>query len=259
MKVACLLTFGNRRYRLIADAMAKGIMRCGDQAVLSPVAATPNADVAVIYGWKYHAHLKGYPRFVYADLGFWQRADYYRVTAGGWGPESYVHAGLSSERLRSFGVEVQPWNEAGSVILLVGSSRKSAHHHGFDYMQWERQAAQRLKDAGHRVVYRPKPSDKERQPIPGVGYDESPLEESLSRAAAVVTHHSNVAVQALAAGVPVHCVTGAAAAFSVPMDRLTERREGREQFLADVAWLQWSLEEMRSGACWAHLKERGLC
>jgi hypothetical protein len=91
-----------------------------------------------------------------------------------------------------------------------------------------------------------------------VGYDLRPISEALASARAIVTHHSNVAVEALAAGVPVHCFTGAAAACSVPLDRLCERPEGREQFLADVAYLQWSLDEMRSGAYWAHIKERGV-
>lgn len=107
-------------------------------------------------------------------------------------------------------------------------------------------------------MYRPKPSDKHRQSIRGVGYDTRPIAEALASAKAVVTHHSNIAVEALAAGVPVHCVTGAGAACSVPLDRLGERPEGRESFLADVAYLQWSLDEMRSGAYWAHIKERGV-
>ncbi len=258
MKVACLMTFGNRRYRRVADAMSQGIKRCGDEAMICPAAASPCADAAVIYGWKFNQYLKRYPRFVYADLGFWKREEYYRITVGAWGSESYVSAGLSSERLESFGVEVKPWNETGNEILIVGSSRKSAQQHGFEYMQWERQAAEAVKGFGKPIVYRAKPSDGERRPIDGIGYDERPLEESLASAYAVVTHHSNVAVQALAAGVPVHCVTGAAAAFSVPMASLGERREGREQFLSDVAWLQWSIAEMKSGACWTHLKERGL-
>lgn len=260
MKVACLMTFGNRRYRLVANAMAAGIIRCGDQAVICPAASTPNADAAILYGWKFSPFLKRYPRFAYADLGFWQRDTHYRITVGGWGSERYVRAGLDSARLESLGVEIKPWRSAGDEILIIGSSRKSAQQHGFDYMQWERQAAEQLKSTGKRIVYRPKPSDKERQPIAGCGYDERPLEESLGQAWAVVTHHSNAAVMALAAGVPVHCQTGAAAAFSVPMESLVdpELLPGREQFLADVAWLQWTLDEMKSGACWAHLKERGL-
>ena len=53
-----------------------------------------------------------------------------------------------------------------------------------------------------------------------------------------------------------HCQTGAATAFSVPLEAMADppRLDVREQFLADVAWLQWTLDEMRSGECWAHLR-----
>jgi hypothetical protein len=251
------MTFGNRRYRHIAEAMSLGIAKCGDQSVICHAASTPNADAAVMYGWKLSHFVKQYPQFAYADLGYWHRKDYYRLTVNGWGSESYVKAGLPAERLKSLGVRIEPWQEGGDEILIVGSSRKSALQHGFQYMEWERNAAKALECSGKRVVYRPKPTDLERIPIDGIGYDERPLEEALAKACLVVTHHSNVAVQALAAGVPVHCVTGAGAAFSVPLGDFT-RLEGREQFLADVAWLQWSLDEMRNGTCWAHIKERGL-
>jgi hypothetical protein len=260
VKVACLVAFGRRRYQRVARAMAEGIAKCGDQPVIYPVAGVPRADVAVMYGWKLSQHYRKYPQFVYADLGFWGRDTYYRVTVNGWSPERYVKAGLPDTRFRALGVEIQPWREAGDEVLIVGSSRKSAVQHGYEYMEWETKVAQQLKDCGKRVVYRPKPTDPERRPIPGVGYDEGPLEGSLAKAWAVVTHHSNAAVKALAAGVPVHCATGAAAAFSFPLDRIADPPllEGREQFLYDVAWLQWTIEEMESGACWAHLKERGL-
>jgi len=257
VKVACLMTFGNRRYRLIADAMAAGVRRCGDEAIVCPAASTPKADVGVMYGWKLSHFTRKYPQYIYADLGFWQRDTHYRMTVNGWSSDSYVKAGLSDARLKSFGVEVKPWNESGNEILVVGSSRKSSQQHGFEYMEWERNAVEALKDSGRPIVYRPKPNDLEKQPIEGAGYDQRPLDEALASAYAVVTHHSNVAVQALAAGVPVHCVTGAAAAFSCPLGEFT-RQDGREQFLADVAWLQWTLDEMRSGQYWAHLKERGL-
>lgn len=97
-------------------------------------------------------------------------------------------------------------------------------------------------------------------PIPGAGYDQRPISEALGNAWAWVTHHSNSAVDALLAGVPAHCEMGAAAALSIPLDQIAEPvlPAGRDQFLADVAWLQWSLDEMRSGAAWAHLKDRGL-
>lgn len=259
--VACLTSPAQRRYRLIAEAMAAGINRCGDRASLVSVYAPHHAaDVGVMYGWKRHQQLQRYARFVYADLGYWQRDNYYRLAVGGWGPERYVCAGLPASRLEALGLQLKPWREQGNEIIVAGATAKAAGEHGLGYMEWERRAVARLRECGRKVVYRPKPNDRLAQPIAGAGYDTRPISEALANAWALVTHHSNSAVDALLAGIPVHCEIGAAAAMSVPLDQIGEAPlvEGREQFLADVAWLQWTLDEMRSGEAWAHLKDRGL-
>lgn len=255
--VACLQHPGAKRYERIAQAMYAGVLANGDRPMMVMHSAPANADVAVMYGWKLSASLRKYPQFIYADLGYWQRETHYRMTVGAWSPEKYVRAGLPDSRLRSLGVRIRPW-KSGEQVLLIGASDKAVREHGFGYMQWERAMAERLRGLGHSVLYRPKPSDPRRCPIPGTSYDTGSLSTAFAKAKAVVAHHSNVCVEALAAGLPVHCVTGAAAAMSVPIESLETRRDGREQFLADVAWLQWSVDEIRRGDFWAHMKERGL-
>jgi hypothetical protein len=262
LRVACIVSERQRRYRDIAGAMAIGIKACGDEPIRHLLRApAARADVAVIYGWKHNRVLRAYPQWLYADLGYWERKTHYRICVGDWSPHRYVSAGLPASRLASLGVQIKPWQQGGGEkALLLGVQGKSMREHGYRYMQWETATAKRLLQLGLSVVYRPKPTDPEKAPmnIDGVGYDDGPLDEAIGNAKLVVAHHSNAAIDALVAGVPVHCETGAAAAFSVPICAEPEQREGREQFLADVAWLQWSLAEMRSGAAWAHLKERGL-
>lgn len=257
LTVACLTHPSSGRYRKIAEAVCAGVVTHGDLAKIVPHDATPDADVGVMYGWKLNASLRRYPKFIYADLGYWQRETHYRMTVGGWSPEGYVCAGLPDYRLRSLGVRIKPW-KSGENVLLIGASEKASREHGFGYMEWEQDMAARLTSLGHSVVYRPKPNDLKRRPIAGCGLDVGSLAHAFSVAKAVVSHHSNVCVEALAAGLPVHCVTGAAAAMSVPVESLGTRRDGREQFLADVAWLQWTLDEIRRGEFWAHIKQRGL-
>lgn len=249
------------RYQRVAKAMAQGIQVCGDRATIREM-GRPGAgagDIGISYGWKHRAELFKFPRYVYADLGYWQRDRYYRITANGWGSESYVRAGLPATRFNALGIRILPWH-SGKEIIIAGSSEKSCVQHGFHYMEWETRTAHALRDCGYEVVYRPKPSDRGARPMPGFRTDNRPVGEALASAHVLVTHHSNMAVDALVAGVPVHCVTGAAAAFSVPLDQIANppRLEGREQFLYDVAWLQWTEAEMRSGALWKHLKDRRL-
>ena len=255
--VACLTAGTSRHYKRVANAMAEGIVKCGDNAFTADSSSVfKPADVGLMYGWKHSAQIKRYPNFMYADLAYWSRDTHYRFSVNGWSPDKYVRGGHDKSRFEKLGLTIDPWKDHGSQIIVVGSSRKAAVEHGFGYMKWERDTCNALRCRGLKIEYRPKPSDKEKTSIHGVGYDLGSTKDSLFRAKAIVTHHSNMAIDALLAGVPVHCETGAAAAFSVPLDSIgePERLEGREQFLYDVAWLQWSLEEMRSGEAWSHLK-----
>jgi len=259
--VACLTQESSRKYRQIAEAMAAGITRCGDRAVLVSLSARPvKADVAVMYGWRRRQLFSAYPQFVYADLGYWKRDEYFRLSVGAWSPERYVSCGLSRSRFDSFGLEIKPWQRDGSQIVVAGSTRKAMTEHGFAYMGWEKRVIEDLRRFGKPIIYRPKPTDPEACPIPGTIYDRGAISETLKHAYVWVTHHSNSAVDALLAGVPVHCETGAAATMSIPLSDIgaPPLNASRERFIFDVAWLQWTLLEMRSGAAWAHLKERGL-
>jgi hypothetical protein len=134
---------------------------------------------------------------------------------------------------------------------------------------WERTVVETLRaQSDRKIIYRPKPSWTEAKPIPGTTFSPraQPLIELLGKQChAVVTHHSNVAVDGLVSGVPAFIKLGAAAPMSLstsnlamieypyyPLDRY------REQWLNDLAYCQWSLKEMSNGACWSHLKEEGL-
>ena len=261
LKVVCLTNQRLRTYRRIAESMKEGIDRCGDKAVLADIRGQiPDGDAAVMWGWKRRLLHAKFRQFVYADLGYWGRGQYYRLIVNGWSPASYVRSGLPASRFQHLGLQMKPWKGEGREIIIAGSTAKAATCFGVEYMAWETMAAKALKDCGHPVVYRPKPTDPAKRAIRGIGYDTRPLDVALASARAVVTHHSNVAIDALLNGLPVHCEMGAAAALSVPLVAVADAQEpeGRERFLYDVAWLQWTLAEMKSGAAWAHLKEQGL-
>ena len=260
LTVACLTIPARKNYRVIAEAMCEGIGRCGDKPFMVDLRTPRQADAAVMYGWRYREVLKRYRQFVYADLGYWNRESFYRVSVNAWSPDAYVKAGLSSERFDALGLRLKPWRSEGDEIIVAGSTRKAATDHGLGYQEWEQKAIDRLQGCGKRIVYRPKPTDMEATKLIGAEFDRRPISEAMRNAWAWVTHHSNSAIDALLAGVPVHCETGAAKAFSVPIEQIAspDLLPGRAQFLSDVAWLQWTLDEMRSGACWAHLKDRGL-
>lgn len=130
--------------------------------------------------------------------------------------------------------------------------------------EWERNAVAALRKVTDRkIVYRPKPSWTGAKPIEGTSF--SPRSESLNDVLrdchAVVTHHSNTAVDALVAGVPVFCLEGVASPLALDDLASIENPvtpDGREQWAADVAWTQFSVKEMQCGLAWRHLKDEGV-
>lgn len=208
---------------------------------------------------------------VFVDLGYWQRKGrarwdgYHKVAVNDRHPTAHFQRCWHDDsRLRRFGVKMQPWRTAGAHILIAGMSARSAASYGLAPEEWERRAVAELTRHTERpLIYRPKPSWREARPIDGTRFSPKaePLAEVLENCHAVVTHHSNVAVDALVMGVPVFCKEGVAAPMGLRDLGWIEAPhypEDRVQWAADVAWCQWSLEEMRSGAMWRHLKDEGL-
>lgn len=268
--------------------MAEGIARCGDfPAILNErdydkALGASAFDCAVFYGLEGNCRqiLTDYSKFgtaVYVDLGYWGRreggrwAGFHKVTLNGRHPTSYFQVRKHPpDRLARFHVEPKPWRAAGSHILLAGMGDKGAWAEGFRPEEWERAALTELRKFTDRpIVYRPKPSWKTAKPIAGTLYSphNRPVEADLAGCWAVVTHHSNVAVDALVAGVPTFCWGGVAEPLSSKNLAEIERpyypgRESgendRAQWMADIAYTQWNIAEMRQGLPWRHLKAERL-
>jgi hypothetical protein len=84
------------------------------------------------------------------------------------------------------------------------------------------------------------------------------LQADLQGAWALVTHMSAAANEALLAGVPVF-LTGRCAATpmeSGPLSMIEQPRlpDGREEWAAGLAAMQWTLDEMRAGMAWKALQ-----
>lgn len=217
-------------------------------------------------------------RAIYVDLGYWGRrqggrfSGYHKVVVNGRHATAYFRRPQHDRKRVSVFPDLfaQPWSDTsqaanGGHILLAGMGDKGALAEGYHPNEWERQAVDIIRGATDRpIVYRPKPSWKKATGIPGcqtVESKERPVELDLANCWAVVTHHSNVAVDGLVAGVPAFCWAGLAAPFSSQrLERIEhpEFPDGRDAWMADVAYTQWTPDEMARGECWAHLRAEGL-
>ena len=255
------------RSKRIADAMAIGIVESGDRATVAPFGSLPPGmfDVVIGYGWRHPQVFDQARQFVFCDLGYWNRdatSGYNKVIVGGRDPSAYFRKNLPADRIERLGIRVKPWRPAlgpGAHILIAGHSEKHAGTLGYRAQQWETETIAKLRAITKRpLVYRPKPSWLDATPIEGSKFSHGPLADDLANCWAVVAHASNVAVDALIEGIPVYVEAGPAKRLSIPSLADIETPpmpDGREQLLADLAYCQWTLDELRSGACWAHLKQ----
>ena len=276
MTLAIVYVGAGKRATVVGAAMAAGLKRCGVKVRTRPsdAYAGVEGDLAVFYGLEGNlAALADYPaaggHAVYVDLGYWQRhaggryAGFHRVAVDGRHPAPHLsRRQKTAARLHGLGVRVAAWRPASGHILLAGMGAKAARYVGFAAEEWERAAIAALRTTTDRpITYRPKPSWTAARPIEGCGYSHplSPL--AFDDVFAVVTHHSNTAIEGLAAGVPAFCRQGPAAALALQDLAKIEtpwRPEDRERWLANLAWCQWSVAEMAAGDCWRNLVDEGL-
>jgi hypothetical protein len=271
MIVACHFDPGSPRARMVAEAMFRGIEKAGDKPVLvrghDPI---ETADAAVAYGWGHPTMFDAYRQtgrhFVYVDLGYWDRkpigdpnGGFHKVVVDGREPCLYFRRDSSPDRFARQGLKIAPWRQNGSHVLLAGMSAKSAQTRSFAPQEWEKSTIEILRRVTKRpIVYRPKPSWAEATPIEGTIFSPANVQigTALRDCWAVVTLHSNVAVDALVAGIPVNVFDGVAHEFSTPIMQIEDPRmpDGREQLFNDIGFVQWSISEMVSGECWRHLR-----
>lgn len=212
-----------------------------------------------------------YPTVVFCDLGYWHRKrvgrynGYHKLCVNDRHPGDYfMNDPINESRLKALGVGIAPWRTEGSHILVAGMSAKAAKAAGIKPGQWERQAIEQIREyTGRKIIYRPKPNCRFSAGIPGIEEDRSkrPIAEALKDCHALVTYHSNSAVDALMHGVPVYCEGGAAKPLSMPTlaDIADPPLPGdRRRWASALACAQWDLAEMRTATPWNHLVRQGV-
>lgn len=157
-------------------------------------------------------------------------------------PMAYQHSWLQpAYGPRAFGVELKDWRKSGEYLMLVPPGPAICQLFGLG--NWAANITREIIKITDRPMY--------------VSYkgDSKPLAERLGRCHAVITWTSNVAVEAVCAGVPVF-VSPFSAALPVGNAISTMTAESlespnmsadRQAWVDGLAWGQFSLEEIASG------------
>jgi hypothetical protein len=272
----------SRRANIVGGAVAAGLRHHGITAeIVDELAYSgPVADVAVFYGLA--GNLKRLQReyvaagltTVFIDLGYWGRdeqggvAGSHRVVVNALHATSYFQRQRHpAERFKRFRITTRPFKRCGGQVLLCGMSAKAAWVYDLAPEEWERGAVDELRAGTSRLIkYRPKPSWKDARPIQGATWDRPAVPdigEVLGKSWACVTHHSNAALDALIAGVPVFCSEGLARPLaSTDLSRIETPNypdeADRDQLLFDAAYTQYTIAEIADGTMWRYLKDEAL-
>ena len=258
-----------REYAL-AQAVGQGIRDAGHTFDILPSslwARTDECDVACIWGVKnpsralYERCMRTDKRFLFFDKGITMRKgrdNRYRVSLDALYPTKYLmRKKRNADRFRSSGVwfgdmEAPP----GAPALLLGSSQKAHDWHPDVYprdaMQYYDSLAMEI--GPEPVIWRPKPSWRAAEPIPGTLPDPGgPLEEVLRGVSRVICTGSSGSFYAIAAGVPVRIMRGFSN-IAIPIEHLPFDVDTRWQFCANVCYTEWTLDEYRGGQWWDELR-----
>ena len=274
---------------LIASAFNNGVMLHGDTAV---VMSTTNydlpemdADVAVVIGVKGKSRkiIDDYgslgKQFIYVDKGYLRIANtfhdrlsrslYYKISVNDFQPLKYLmDLDVPTDRWDNLqskhGIELKPFKYDGEEIIWLGPSQKYCdfHHLGDATLFSERMMKRLSKLSKHTIVYRPKHSWKDAQPIQGTRFSRPPrkIEDEFVDAYALVVHGSNMSAEAIINGIPV-VTLGPAIARPVSLtdiekieNRSTPTDARRLDWLSKIAYCQWTVAEMADGSAWEHVR-----
>lgn len=177
------------------------------------------------------------------DMGYFGRkkhTGYLRVAIDHHHPQAWLdRTPARPERWAQHGIALRDDARPDGHVVLVGVGPKSHAFLGTHGWEQQKYAELCVRFPERRIVYRPKPN----RPALALGCETNAtgkIEDVLRGASMVVCRHSNVAVDAVIAGVPFECEDGAAEWLQGKPCTV----ETRLDFLRRLSWWQWTPEEM---------------
>lgn len=188
------------------------------------------------------------------------------------GEADYCNRGAPEDRWNRLGVSLTPWRRSDGYILLIGQQPGGPSTQDVDIVQWYRDTVASIRQVtGRTIVFRQHPrtalrddaEDREADlPSSLVLSRNVYLRDDLRGAAAVVAFSSNAAVTAAIAGIPVFVASKRCMAWPVGNRDLRRIEDpefpDRSRWAAELAYTQWSVKEITTGAAWAWLRPHAL-
>jgi len=239
-------------------AFCEGLKQHGIQPEHLPTTKWKQSDVAVVWGERLRQIAETYTdNTLVIECGYFR--DRLSYASLGWNGlnnrADFCNKNSPPDRWQKHGVPVRDWKEGGEYVLILGQVPGDYSHRHADINAFYSDAIRGLSHIGLPVVFRPHPLS--RGTVKGCILDTSEsLEAALDSAALAVTFNSNSGVDAVLRGVPTITMDKGAMAWDVTGHTYeTPPTPDREQWLNDLAYCQWTEQELREGAAWQHLSK----
>lgn len=251
-------------------AVANGLIKCGEKIKIIEEHEPRYAfAVAVMFGWGKLRHREilsqqtsvGGKTLVVSFGSLKRSAGFYTV---GWnglnGRAEYFNEDSPADRWEKLGIELRPWRRDGRHIIISGQVPTDGSVALVDILQWCEEQAINVRCWTNRpLVFRPHPLARDVAfEIPGATRSEKSLAADLAEAWAVVTYNSTSSSMAVIDGIPVFTADRGSMAWEVSNHDLKKIETpvlfDRAQWAYNLAYTQWSLDEINAGLAWEHLR-----
>tara|TARA_Y100001938_G_scaffold103724_1_gene141606 strand:- start:11795 stop:12706 length:912 start_codon:yes stop_codon:yes gene_type:complete len=197
------------------------------------------------------------------ERGFVKREQYYSIGYNHQnGHADFKNELMPPDRWNKIEKEIKPYRSKGEHILLCGQLPSDTSVQDIDYNNWLRDIVKEItKYTDRPIIFREHPQlrPKHRIHLEGVFYSNNKyLEQDFKNCWAVVSYNSNSLVEAALAGIPGFAFNKGSMAWTVSNRDLSNLENpnlsfDRNQWAYNLAYTQWTREEMEEGKAWSHL------
>jgi hypothetical protein len=182
------------------------------------------------------------------------------------GLADFKNKNSKSDRFDNLKLKVSPWRKKGEHILLMGQNMTDASLFGIDFQLWVTNTIHYLrKHTDREIRFRDHPENKNlmKNHIQSFAYKNvtysknEDIKKDFKNAHCTVSYTSGSSIDSILAGIPVIPCNEYNFLWPISSHSLSDIENPkcgeREQLLYDLAYAQWSVEEIRQGKPWHHL------
>lgn len=240
------------------DAIYEGLRNCDYDVKRTPFRIRNLENHVVCWGWKRQigqALRRQKKEVLVAELGY--IGDRKTNISLGWNglnghAEFPDYPDDGGERFRKHGGVIKPWKRDGDYILILGQVKGDASLRGKDIMPWYLAMAKEAERVyGLPVRYRPHPESTRRrgyESLSGFENIHGSLSDAINGALFTISYNSNSCLDSIMSGTPCYAGDRGTMVWDLCMKNLDKLYyPEREGVLHQIAWKQWTLDEIRCG------------